>query len=206
MNKLTLLPPGSTRLEKSAAAVGEHIDRLPVPLRTLHNPNTCPVHLLPYLAWQYSVDYWDTSWPESTKRAVVAAAFFVHQHKGTIAALRRAIEPLGYTIAVTEWFNQLPPARPGTFTMQINVQQTGITDTMHDEVLRLIDDAKPVSRHLTALIIALETATVPLFVGAATFQGDTLTVYAYTPSEAATTGQCYHGGYIHLIDTMSNHP
>lgn len=55
----TLLPTGSTALEKAASVALSHIKTLPIPLHTLMNPDTCPVHLLPHLAWSFSVDRWD---------------------------------------------------------------------------------------------------------------------------------------------------
>lgn len=90
-----LLPVGSSALEVAAAEACAAIDALTVPLRQLWNPDNCPLALLPYLAWAWSVDRWDESWPESTKRGVVRAAYFVHRHKGTLGALRRVVEPLG---------------------------------------------------------------------------------------------------------------
>lgn len=99
-----LLPVGSSPLEVAAATALSEIQRVPVPLRTLWNWRTCPVNLLPYLAWALSVDRWDEKWPEATKRSVCASSFFVHQHKGTISALRRVVEPLGFLIEVREWW------------------------------------------------------------------------------------------------------
>ncbi len=43
-------------------------------------------------------------WPEATKRAVIRDAYFIHCHKGTIGAIRRVVEPLGYLIEVREWW------------------------------------------------------------------------------------------------------
>ncbi|HBD3080495.1 TPA: phage tail protein I, partial [Escherichia coli] len=146
-----LLPVGSSPLEVTAAAALSEIQRVPVPLRTLWNWRTCPVNLLPYLAWALSVDRWDEKWPEATKRSVCASSFFVHQHKGTISALRRVVEPLGFLIEVREWW-QLDE-EPGTFRLVVGVLDSGITDEMYQELERLIEDAKPASRHLTGLAI-----------------------------------------------------
>ncbi|RMS83919.1 Tail protein I [Pseudomonas savastanoi] len=71
------------------------VDTTPMPLRTLYNPDTCPVELLPHLASSWSVDRWDEKWSEPVKRNAVKASFYVHAHKGTIGALRRVVEPLG---------------------------------------------------------------------------------------------------------------
>ncbi|WP_312948130.1 phage tail protein I [Superficieibacter sp.] len=194
-----LLPVGSSPLEVAAAKAAAEINRVPVPLRTLWNPATCPVSLLPYLAWALSVDRWDEHWPEATKRSVIASAFFVHQHKGTISALRRVVEPLGYLIQVREWW-QLNE-EPGTFRLVVGVLDSGITDAMYQELERLIDDAKPASRHLTGLAISL-SSTGSIYAGAGCYDGDALTVYPYIPETIIVGGDFYTAPAIHLIDNL----
>ena len=194
-----LLPVGSSTLEVSAAQACAAIDALPVPLRQLWNPDNCPLALLPYLAWAWSVDRWDESWPESTKRGVVRAAYFVHRHKGTVGALRRVVEPLGYLIRVSEWWKTNDT--PGTFRLDVGVLETGITDAMYQELERLIDDAKPCSRHLIGLSINLDVSSV-IPVTAASYGGDLLTGYPYTPENITVSGSGYAGATVHLIDTV----
>uniref|UniRef100_A0A3B0MF11 Phage tail protein I n=1 Tax=Arsenophonus endosymbiont of Trialeurodes vaporariorum TaxID=235567 RepID=A0A3B0MF11_9GAMM len=172
---------------------------LPIPLRTLVDPDTCPVHLLPYLAWSFSVDRWDKDWPEKTKREAIKAALFIHQHKGTIGALRRVVEPLGYLIRVIEWWKT--GDAPGTFRLDIGVLESGITESMYHEIDALIEDAKPASRHLLGLSIQLETRST-FFTGAAIYLGDELTVYAYTSALICTIGTVQQGLALHLIDTL----
>ena len=198
-----LLPVGSSALEVAAAEACAAIDTLPVPLRQLWNPDNCPLALLPYLAWAWSVDRWDESWPESTRRAVVRAAYFVHRHKGTVGALRRVVEPLGYLIRVSEWWKTNDA--PGTFRLDVGVLETGITDAMYQELERLIDDAKPCSRHLIGLSINLDVSgAIP--VAAASYGGDLLTVYPYTPESITVSGSGYAGAAVHLIDTVRINP
>jgi phage tail P2-like protein len=102
MNKTRLLPTGSSPLEVAAAQACAVIESTPIPLRRLWSPDDCPVNLLPWLAWAFSVDRWDSGWPEETKREVIRNARFIHAHKGTIGAVRRVFEPLGYLINVSE--------------------------------------------------------------------------------------------------------
>lgn len=96
MSDSRLLPTGSSPLEVAAARACAEIEKTPVSIRELWNPDTCPANLLPWLAWSFSVDRWDDKWPEATKRAVIRDAYFIHCHKGTIGAIRRVVEPLGY--------------------------------------------------------------------------------------------------------------
>lgn len=101
-----LLPPNASPLERAIAATGAGIDTLPVALRDLWNPATCPVTLLPWLAWSLAVDEWDEAWTESVQRAVVAEAIEVHRHRGTVWSLKRSLAPLGMAIDVIDQATQ----------------------------------------------------------------------------------------------------
>ncbi|HCP9204471.1 TPA: phage tail protein I [Escherichia coli] len=160
---------------------------------------TCPANLLPWLAWSFSVDRWDDKWPEAIKRAVIRDAYFIHCHKGTIGAIRRVVEPLGYLIEVREWW-QLNE-EPGTFRIVVGVLEQGITEEMYQELERLVADAKPASRHLTGLAISLST-TGNIFAGAGCYHGDALTVYPYTPEAIIVGGDYFPASAIHLIDNL----
>lgn len=196
-----LLPGNSTPLERQAAQALAQIQRVPIPLRQLCNPNTCPVPLLPYLAWAFSVDRWDSNWSEATKRAAIRSSRYIHAHKGTIGALRRVVEPLGYLIEVLEWWQTVPEGVPGTFALKIGVLDTGITEEMYLELTWLIDDAKPLTRHMTGLAISLES-TGKMFIGACVYEGDELSVYPPTQRDIDVSGVIRIGGREHHIDTM----
>lgn len=201
-----LLPPNSSQLEVLAAEALAQIEQTPVPIRELLNPDLCPEDLLPYLAWAFSVDRWVESWPAATKRKVIKAAYFVHAHKGTIGALRRVVEPLGYLMRVVEWWQTSPEGVPGTFVLDIGVLESGITEAMYTTLTLLIDDAKPVSRHLVGLTLRLETrGAIHLF--AAAMDGETVTVYPYAPGPIEVSSQALlFSGAEHSIDTMSVYP
>jgi len=195
----SLLPLNSTPLERGIEAT--FAETTLIPLRSLYNPETCPVHLLPHLAWAWSVDRWDPAWSESVKRAAIKAAFFIHKHKGTIGALRRVVEPLGYLIEIVEWFNTVPQGVPGTFALKVGVLDTGITEEMYLELERLIDDAKPVSRQLTGLAISLETQG-NLNIGVSLYEGDVIDVYPPVMLDIEVTGSFGVVGREHTIDTL----
>ena len=174
MSDSRLLPVGSTPLEVAAARACVAIENTPIPLRKLWNPDTCPANLLPWLAWAFSVSRGQEAWPEETQRAVIRSAYFIHSHKGTIGAVRRVVEPLGYVINIIEWWENNDP--PGTFRLDIGVLETGITEEMYNEMERLITDAKPASRHLIGLNIIQDVAGY-LFAGGTHYDGDIITVY-----------------------------
>lgn len=203
MSNSSLMPSGSSALERRLAEACSGITGLNVPLRDLWNPATCPVSFLPYLAWAFSVDRWDEGWAESVKRQVVLDAFYIHQHKGTISAIRRVVEPFGFLIRVIEWWNN--NEAPGTFRLDIGVQDQGITEETYLELERLISDAKPCSRHLLGMSINLQSGG-QCFVGVASYDGDDLTVYPYTPDIIAVGGQSYSGAAVHIIDLLEVGP
>ncbi|WP_449100472.1 phage tail protein I [Pseudomonas veronii] len=200
-----LLPGNATELERLAAQALAQIERVPVPLRDLWNPDACPVTLLPYLAWAFSVDRWSQSWPESAKRNSIKAAYFIHSRKGTIGALRRVVEPLGYLIEVREWWEELPLGVPGTFRLLIGVLDTGITEAMYQELTWLIDDAKPLSRHLIELAISLESK-LTAYIGVAVVDGDELDVYPWQNGDIEVVVRAYVGVTDSINDEMDVYP
>lgn len=199
----SLLPLNSTQLERAIeAAIDETTD---VPLRTLYNPDTCPAHLLYQLAWAWSVDRWDEAWPEEVKRSVIRSSFYVHAYKGTIGALRRVVEPFGYLIEVVEWFKTEPMGVPGTFALKIGVSDEGISEETYQQLTWLIDDARPVSRHLSGLDIVLE-ARLDAFVGFAVYDGDEIDVYPWGNPDIDVEVQGYGGVGHYIIDELDTYP
>lgn len=202
MNK-NLLPPNASKAE---IAIADAITpSLPVTIRDLWDPAKCPSAFLPYLAQSFSVDRWDTAWTEQEKRAAIDAAFFVHKHKGTIAAIRRVVEPLGFLIDVIEWWEKTPKGDPHTFELVVGVLDKGITDEMYDQMVDLIYDAKPLRSHLIGLAIYAESRG-QIYFGAGTYCGDLTTVYPYEPGTVSVTGVLYHAGREHTIDSVSVYP
>lgn len=196
-----LLPSNASELERLAAEAFAQIERVPVPLRELWNPDTCPVELLPILAWSFSVDRWSHSWPERAKREAIKSAYFIHAHKGTIGALRRVVEPLGYLIEVREWWQESPPGTPGTFRLLIGLDDTSITEETYNELEFLLDDAKPVSRHLSGMGISLSVYGREN-IGIVLTEGDELDIYPPPQRDINVSGQLTWGAREHVIDTM----
>jgi phage tail P2-like protein len=197
----TLLPPSASQLEQLAAQALARIERVPIPIRDLVNPDRCPVDLLPYLAWAFSVDRWDSNWSEAAKRQVIKTSYYVHSRKGTIGALRRVVEPLGYLIEVLEWWQTVPEGVPGTFAIKVGVLDTGITEEMYQELTWLIEDAKPLTRHLTGLAISLETQGA-LNIAVSLSEGDEIDVYPPVMRDIEVTGRFGVVGSEHSIDTL----
>ena len=92
----TLLPPNASELERAMESVTARLGQVPLPIRALWDADTCPAHLLPWLAWAFSVDEWDPDWPEAAKRASIRDAARIQRHKGTVWAIRRVLANAGY--------------------------------------------------------------------------------------------------------------
>ena len=187
----SLLPPGSSVLERRLAQVCSGISDLNVSLRDLWNPWKCPAKFLPYLAWAFSVDRWEETWTETAKRQAVSDAFWIHQRKGTVAAVQRVIEGLGYSMTLEEWWEVADPA--GTFRLEIDLNVIGITEPMIYELERIIGDAKPVSRHISQLTLSLNV-TALASIGTAFIDSEVITVY---PPEYVPDGGIYYDGQQH---------
>jgi phage tail P2-like protein len=182
-----LLPPSSTPLERAVAQALAAAHDYPTPLRDLWNADACPADALPFLAWARSVDWWNEAWPESTKRAVVAAAFEVHRKKGTLGALRRVAAPFDYTLTVREWWQTNPPGRRGTFELALHLNGRALSASDAAEIERLIDETRPLTRHPAGITFVAETRGDVLS-AALTLTGETITVLPYAPPLAMSVG------------------
>lgn len=190
----SLMATGSSVLEQRAAEACAVISDLSVPLRDLWNPWKCPVKFLPYLAWAFSVDRWEESWSEVEKRQEISDAFWIHQRKGTISAIRFVIEKMGYSISIDEWWQVADPA--GTFRLEVDINDIGLTPSMLSDLNRLIDETKPVSRHMAQMNIAVKVRG-DIHTGTALCCGEIISIYPedYEPEENIIyNGVIFHDG------------
>lgn len=178
----SLLPPSASAWMRGAEAATAKLSGITVAIRTLWTPTACPVDLLPYLAWALSVDRWDKNWPAEKKIASIQRSYWLHRRKGTSGAVRRVIEDMGFSATLAEWFEI--GNEPGTFQIEVNVNEVGLTSRTLDELNRLINDAKPVSRHISQMSIATHV-TGFIYTGAALYGGDIISIYPedYEPEE-----------------------
>lgn len=175
MSDSSLLPFNRTPLETALAQLSTGNVELANVLRQMHSVENCPAALLPWLAIQRSVDRWDPEWSEPIKRKVVTDAFEVHKRKGTVGALRRVVEPFADILEIVEWYELEPMGEPGTFTMSLALFDSGLSDTGIAELERMINDTKPVSRHLVGLSITFSPDGT-YYIGAGISSGDEVTI------------------------------
>jgi phage tail P2-like protein len=171
-----LLPPNATAQERAISEAVARVSDVPILVRETWNPNTCPAHILPWLAWAMSVDEWDTSWTEQQKRDVINSSLYVHKHKGTIGAIERALTPLGLVIEVKEWFNMEPPGDPFTFSIVISKDDEPVSGDFYERAERLVQKYKNLRSHLIGLTVSSEVSGT-LYFGSVTVDGTETTIF-----------------------------
>lgn len=175
-----LLPPNATGAERAMSLATARQADVPVPVRDLWNPDTCPESLLSWLAWALSVDEWDSGWTDTQKRDTIRRSMAVHQYKGTIGAVRDALGALGVQARVQEWFNQVPAAAPYTFRVLLDGAQTAATQAQQQQLLDVLDRTKNLRSHLQEIEVSLTTQAGPRM-AAVTGLGTEIVVTHYTP-------------------------
>lgn len=149
-NRSSLLPSNATQLERALEQATARQSNLPVPLRELWNPDTCPEHLLPWLAWSLSLDSWQPYWPLSVKRARIKAAVDIQRRKGTAKSVRDVVGSFGSALALREWWQKTPMGRPHTFEVVLTLG-AGVPNTAayQLDIIKEIERTKPVRSHFT---------------------------------------------------------
>lgn len=178
MSDRYLLPSNASAQEVALAGAIARISDVQNPVADLYTASLCPAAMLPWLSWAFSVDEWNPEWTESQKRQAIANSVFVHRHKGTVAALRKALDALGYDLTLTEWHQLEPKGDPYTFGLVLDVSETGMADT--DEFDRIVDvtnGAKNARSHMNFFNLR-GTVSGSLNFGGIAYAGETVDVAA----------------------------
>lgn len=200
-----LLPSSATPQEKAMAETIARVSDVPVLVRESWNPNTCPAELLPWLAWAFSVDEWDTTWTEQEKRDVINNSLLIHKHKGTIGAIDRALRPLGYLIEVVEWWEQSPPGDPYTFSIVMGTGSKPVTEELYEKAERIVLTYKNLRSQLVNLTVKADVRGA-VYVGCALVDGNDTTVFPYSISEIESEGAFYFASCTQDVTETSIYP
>lgn len=155
----SLLPPNSTRLER-AVADATAVDLNTTGLRHIQSAAMCQPQLLPWLAWERSVDDWDDTWTVDIQRSVIAASIEIHRKKGTVGAVRKALHSLGHSGKMIEWWERVPNGPPHTFVVEVEIETISLNDATAASISRQIEAVKPVRSHFTLQMIGRSTGVV----------------------------------------------
>ncbi|WP_151710701.1 phage tail protein I [Acinetobacter brisouii] len=173
----SLLPPNTTVLERNVSDVSAKATDLNVDIKKLVKPATIPSQFLSHIAWQNSVDRWQRDWSEKYKRSQIKASFKVHQKKGTVSALRSIVEGFGYSLSVTEWWQEQPNNTPGTFQITIDTEGNELSEQSYNTLVALLHDAKPLTRELKGIELNVVSVRGDTNVACAMYDGEDVTIY-----------------------------
>ena len=199
-----LLPPNSSVMERNLSKAVARISDVPMSVRQSWNPQTCPEKLLPWLAWSFSVDEWDNSWSVDEKRRVIRNSHFVHRRKGTLSAIRRALESLGYTIRVVEWFEEEPAGVPYTFKVEVSATKA-LYEHVYEQICRIVGTYKNERSHLRAIDVRAEVSG-RYNIGFATLSGIKTTVYPYIAEDMISNAPVCMAGAGQSADCVCIYP
>lgn len=155
-----LLPDSIAKDENVAASakaidpelkqVADHID---IPALYV-NIDRLPGDVLDHLATQYDVTVWRDSWPVAVKRSVLKTAIAEKRKKGTVSAVKKALESIASQATIVEWWQKEPKGKPHTFSIvatQSDIEGI-IPAELQEDLIALIDDAKPLRSHYDFIV------------------------------------------------------
>lgn len=152
-----LLPPNSTKFEMNFESAFARVSDIDVNIRSFNDPLSAPAEVLPWLAWERSVDIWDKDWPEAQKRQVIKGSLYNHSIKGTVEALELALNSIGFPVVIQEWFNMVPTGKPYTFSLFIKTSQDSISNVGIKELFKVVRTYKNLRSHLVDTTVVLES-------------------------------------------------
>lgn len=155
---MSLLPPNATKLERALEAGAARISDVTAPIDTLVNPATIDAGVLPWLAYGFSVDFWDAAWSEAVKRRAVAESIAQHRIKGTRASVEHVLARVDSLARVIEAREDPARLAPHTFEVELPlVIEAGAAGGQRadaaivDDIIAQVTAVKPLREHLTVV-------------------------------------------------------
>ena len=181
MSDAALLPPNATKQERALSQTMARAAAVPVGIRDLWNPDTCPSKHLAFLAWAFGVDEWDAGWSEEAKRNTIREAYMVQSRKGSVWSVKRALKNAGYGDAqliegeysrlydgVTTYNGANTHGDPWLWATYECILARPITNEQAAQVRRLLSLTAPARCQLVALDF---TEAANIYDGAARYDG-----------------------------------
>lgn len=175
-----LLPQNATGFETALAEAVSRISDVPVLIRDVWDPETCPENVLPWLAWALSIDQWNTGWTVAQKREAISSAILVQKFKGTTQAVHSALGAVDLDARVVEWHREQVPGVPYTYRLLIDATSNAATIGEIFEALDTIDRVKSLRSHMSEAQVSTSSLAGP-YVGAVAVVGIDITVNYVQP-------------------------
>ncbi|RSV12290.1 phage tail protein I [Sphingomonas sp. ABOLF] len=152
--RVSLLPPNSTPLERALEQGVARLGEVPYPLEQVVFPQRSSDSALPWIAWGLSVDSWDEDWSEQDKRDAAAGSIALHRTKGTPASVKSVLTRFDRLLGLVEWHQAAPRADPHTFEVLLPIAGDGVepggrraTAAFAEAIIREVSRVKPAREH-----------------------------------------------------------
>gem|GEM_PF-3199089 len=129
-------------------------------ISTFFFPDKCNKKILPFLAYQFGVDFKLDSLTETQQRDLIYTSIGLHKKIGTPYAVKKALQSLGATAEVLEWFKT--ESEPYTFKIQIFLTDDLTQVLKRDDFNKyekLIERTKNVRSRFESFIVDIPTIT-----------------------------------------------
>lgn len=154
--KLLQILPGSISNDRNIRACAEALDgklkevSANVDLPSIYmNLDGLDSGQLDHMAVAWDASVWRQSWTVEMKRIVLRNVILEKRKRGTLGAVKAAIETIGSFSEIKEWWQESPKGAPHTFTVTARLKKfDGVLEKeLQEDLFALIDDAKPVRSH-----------------------------------------------------------
>lgn len=104
---------------------------------------------LDHIAYSFDSAVWRDTWPVEVKRSMLLKIMREKRLRGTVSAVREALSAVQSYARIVEWWQTTPKGTPHTFKIYVTQPDIGgtVTADMQDDIIALIDDAKPLRSH-----------------------------------------------------------
>lgn len=132
-------------LDPSLQEVSRNVDIPSIYVRI----NSLTSEQLDHIAAAWDASVWRQSWPIQIKRRILNNVILEKRKRGTLGAVKKAIETIASFTSLTEWWQETPKGTPHTFKViaSLNNYEGVLESDLQEDLFGLIDDAKPVRSH-----------------------------------------------------------
>ena len=132
-------------LDPSLQEVSRNVDIPSIYVRI----NSLTSEQLDHMAAAWDASVWRQSWPIQIKRRILNNVILEKRKRGTLGAVKKAIETIASFTSLTEWWQETPKGTPHTFKViaSLNNYEGVLKSDLQEDLFGLIDDAKPVRSH-----------------------------------------------------------
>jgi phage tail P2-like protein len=152
--KTDLLPSNATDYERVLALTAARLSDLSEAIVSPFNIQKTAPQTLPWLAWLFSVAEWNPSLDTQSQRNLIANSVKIHTKKGTRAAIEKAMQQIGDTLEIEEWWEEKQTEKtfsrtnqPYHFSVNLNLNKsvTTLDAAKLIKIKNTIDQLKPAS-------------------------------------------------------------